>query len=210
MATGSTPRRDGFQAARPASPVIGINNKNVFTSWEIMAEEVETGKHVLVFDDVGHYEGIAVAEFLIEKGVAVTFATPHTSRGPQTVGALMRDPALRRLTDHESGFSLVPRAQLSAIQKDSVVITNLDSGKDHIHAADSVVLISGNESNRGLVDVLEEYAGEVFVTGDAVASRPMEKAIHDGHYAALRISDNQIVIPSTAILSQTSNPLSGE
>ena len=89
-------------------------------------------------------------------------------------------------------------------------ITNLDSGKDHIHAADSVVLISGNESNRGLVDVLEEYAGEVFVTGDAVASRPMEKAIHDGHYAALRISDNQIVIPSTAILSQTSNPLSGE
>ena len=210
LATGSTPRRDGFQAARPASPVIGINNKNVFTSWEIMAEEVETGKHVLVFDDVGHYEGIAVAEFLLEKGVAVTFATPHTSIGPQTVGALMRDPALRRLTDHESGFSLVPRAQLSAIQKDSVVITNLDSGKDHIHAADSVVLISGNESNRGLVDVLEEYAGEVFVTGDAVASRPMEKAIHDGHYAALRISDNQIVIPSTAILSQTSNPLSGE
>ena len=73
-----------------------------------------------------------------------------------------------------------------------------------------MVLISGNVSNRGLVDVLEEYAGEVFVTGDAVASRPMEKAIHDGHYAALRISDNQIVIPSTAILSKTSNPLSGE
>ncbi len=187
VATGSVPRRDGFQAARPASPAEGMDRANVFTSWEAMGDEAETGATALVFDDVGHYEAIAVAEYLLEKGVAVLFATPHTGIGPQTVGALMRDPALRRLTDHRSGFTLIPRVQLLRVGEGSVTLRSLDSGVDREWAADSAVVVSGNAADRALAEALEGYGGEVLVVGDALAPRPIERAVHEGHHAALRI-----------------------
>ncbi len=189
VATGSVPRGDGFQAARPASPVEGIDRNNVFTSWQVMSEEADlrAGATALIFDDVGHYEAISVAEYLLEKGVAVTFASAHTGIGPQTVGALMRDPALRRLTDHPSGFTLVPRMQLLRIEDGSVTLRSLDSGQDHEYAAESVVVINGNIANRALAATLDDFEGEVVVIGDALAPRPIERAVHDGHYAALRI-----------------------
>lgn len=187
VATGSVPRRDGFQAARPASPVAGIDRANVFSSWEAMSGEAETGATALVFDDVGHYEAIAVAETLLERGVAVLFATPHTGIGPQTVGALMRDPALRRLTDHRGGFTLIPRVQLLRVGDGAVTLRSLDSGADREWAADSAVVVSGNVAERALAEALDGYAGEVFVVGDALAPRPIERAVHDGHHAALRV-----------------------
>ena len=189
VATGSAPRRDGFQSARPGSAVEGLDRPNVFTSWEVMRDEAELSETVLVFDDVGHYEAIAVAEYLLEKGIAVIFGTSHTSIGPQTVGALMRDPALRRLTDHRSGFTLVPRAQLTKVTADSVTLRSLDSEQDHEYDAVGGVMVSGNIANRELAEELEGHGAEVFVVGDALAPRPMERAVHDGHYAALRIGD---------------------
>ena len=210
VATGSVPRRDGFQAARPASPVEGMDRDNVFTSWEVMSDEAETGDSVLVFDDVGHYEAIAVAEYLLEKGVAVTFATAYTSVGPQTVGALMRDPALRRLTDHRSGFTLVPRVQLAAIGDGTVTVRSLDSGQDYEYAADSAVVLSGNVANRSLANALDGYEGEVVVVGDAVAPRRIERAVHDGHYAALRIGEEESATSwSGRAVTPPANPLSG-
>ena len=187
VATGSVPRRDGFQAARPASPVEGMDRANVFTGWEVMRDEAETGATALVFDDVGHYEAIAVAEYLLERGVAVRFATPHTGIGPQTVGALMRDPALRRLTDHRSGFTLIPRVQLLRVGEGSATLRSLDSGVDREWAADSAVVISGNAADRALAEALDGYGGEVLVVGDALAPRPIERAVHEGHHAALRV-----------------------
>ena len=210
VATGSVPRRDGFQAARPASPVEGMDRDNVFTSWEVMSDEAETGDSVVVFDDVGHYEAIAVAEYLLEKGVAVTFATAYTSVGPQTVGALMRDPALRRLTDHRSGFTLVPRVQLAAIGDGTVTVRSLDSGQDYEYAADSAVVLSGNVANRSLANALDGYEGEVVVVGDAVAPRRIERAVHDGHYAALRIGGEESATSwSGRAVTPPANPLSG-
>ncbi|MFN0096918.1 MAG: FAD-dependent oxidoreductase [Dehalococcoidia bacterium] len=208
LATGSTPRRDGFQAHRPASPVEGIDRPNVFTSWEVIEGGATVGKTAVVFDDIGHYEAIAVAETLLSRGVAVIFATPHTSVGPQMVGAMSRDPALRRLTDHASGFTLVPRAHVTTVRDGAVVIQNIDSGRDHVFAADSVVFVSGNVANTALAEALAGYEGEVHVAGDARAPRPMEKAIHEGHYAALRVGTASTTTAPTGGRGPL-NPLSG-
>jgi hypothetical protein len=211
VATGSAPRRDGFQSARPASQVEGIDRPNVFTSWDVMSDAADVGSTAVVFDDVGHYEAIAVAEYLLAKGVAVVFATSHTTVGPQMVGAMMRDPALRRLTDHPSGFTLVPRMQVVRVAGREVTLRSLDSGKDHMYAADSIVFVSGNVAERALADALEGYAGEVHVVGDALTPRPMEKAIHDGHYAALRIGQPKAAAAAGPVRTMATggNPLSG-
>ena len=78
IATGSYPRMDGIQLAIPARPMEGIDHPNAMSSIEFFTGRRNTSPaQAIVVDDVGHYEGIAVAEALIEKGAAVTFVTRH-------------------------------------------------------------------------------------------------------------------------------------
>src|SRR3546814_10844728 len=63
IATGSSPRVDGVQMAIPARPMKGIEHPDAISSIDFFS-----GRHnscpasAIVVDDVGHYEGIAVAE----------------------------------------------------------------------------------------------------------------------------------------------------
>src|SRR3546814_14038068 len=43
----------------------------------------DLGKTAVVFDDVGHYEAIAATEYLISKGLDVTFVTRFEVVAPQ-------------------------------------------------------------------------------------------------------------------------------
>src|SRR3546814_5830934 len=74
IATGSSPRLDGVQMAIPARPMKGIEHPDAISSIDFFS-----GRHIscppstLVVDHVWHYEGIAVAEALTERGSDVTF-----------------------------------------------------------------------------------------------------------------------------------------
>ena len=187
VATGSTPRVDGFQALRPAEPPAGLHLPHVWSYHDVAEGVAELGTKAVVLDDVGHYPAIGVAEKLLEAGVAVTFVTRHHSLGELVEGALMREPALRRLTGHASGFRLVPRAHLAEVTETDALIRNLDSGGEERVAADMVVLMSGNVPNTEFAEAIADYDGEVRVVGDALAPRWLEMAIHSGHYAALEV-----------------------
>ena len=187
VATGSTPRVDGFQALRPMDPPTGLHLPHVWSYYAVADGTAELGTKAVVLDDVGHYPAIGVAEKLLDAGVAVTFVTRHMSLGSQVAGALMQEPALRRLTGHASGFRLVPRAQLAEVTKRDVLVRNLDSGQEERIEAELVVLMSGNAPNTEFVEAIEGYEGDVEVVGDALAPRWLEMAIHSGHYAALKV-----------------------
>ncbi|MFN0096391.1 MAG: FAD-dependent oxidoreductase [Dehalococcoidia bacterium] len=187
IATGSTPRVDGFQAMRPTEPPAGLHLPHVWSYWDVADGQATLGTKAILLDDVGHYPAIGVAELLLQAGVAVTFVTRHLSLGTLVAGALMQEPALRRLTGHPSGFRLVPRSQLVEVTESDVLLRNLDSGQDERVAADMVVLMSGNIPNTELADAIAGFDGKVDVVGDALAPRWLEMAIHSGHYAALNV-----------------------
>jgi len=189
VATGSTPRVDGFQALRPTEPPVGLHLPHVWSYYAVADGTATLGTRAVVLDDVGHYPAIGVAEMLLDKGVSVTFATRHMSLGSLVAGALMQEPALRRLTGHPSGFRLVPRTQLVEVTEHDVLLRNLDSRQEERVEADMVILMSGNVPNTEFSDALAgfDYDGEVAVVGDALAPRWLEMAIHSGHYAALKV-----------------------
>src|SRR3546814_15658119 len=54
-------------------------------------------KSAVIFDDVGHFEAIAVAEYLIEKGLSVTFVTGEYTFGGKYVQTTERDRKSTRL-----------------------------------------------------------------------------------------------------------------
>lgn len=156
---------------------------------DVAEGNAELGTRAVVLDDVGHYPAIGVAELLLEAGVAVAFVTRHHSLGEMVEGALMREPALRRLTGHASGFRLMPRAHLAEVTETDALIRSLDADVEERVAADMVVLMSGNVPNTAFADALagSGYDGEVRVVGDALAPRWLEMAIHSGHHAALEV-----------------------
>ena len=183
VATGSQPRMDGYQVFAPGERQEGVSRRHVVSSEAVILGNAlpENGRAV-VYDDVGHYEAIAVAETLISKGIAVTFVTGHNGFAPRLETSLTSEPALQRLAKGE--FRLLTRHKIVAIENDTVSISPTYASKTERIPAGLVVLVSLNRPNRDLVDELEEFDPPLLVVGDAQSPRFLMTAIHEGHRAA--------------------------
>jgi 2,4-dienoyl-CoA reductase-like NADH-dependent reductase (Old Yellow Enzyme family) len=183
VATGSVPRMDGRTAALPGYETPGYNLPHVYSSHDIFdVAKDKLGKTAVVYDDVGHYESIAVAEHLIEQGLNVNFVTRWSSFAP-IVGTFFRTlPALDRMRKGKGTFNLTVSAQILEIRAGSVTIGYVNSTATDELAADIVVPITINHASRELFDELK--SGSVFdcaLVGDALEPRDLRYAITEGH-----------------------------
>jgi 2,4-dienoyl-CoA reductase-like NADH-dependent reductase (Old Yellow Enzyme family) len=192
LATGSRPRMDGVQVAAPGTPAVGVEAPHVRSSHELFGlSRAVLGSTALVLDDLGHYEAIGAAEYLISIGVAVTYVTPLNSFAPQMEFPQRSGAALARL--RRGAFSLFTRTRLARIGKTSCEIAYLDGGAVTSVAAETVVLVSANQPN---IELLEELRGlpsgrqprNIRVIGDALAPRDLLVAIREGHTTARAIT----------------------
>lgn len=185
IATGSLPRMDGYQAMRPEAAVPGFAQPHVLSSWDLLMDPRENyGASAVVFDDIGHYEGIGAAEYLIEKGVAVTYVARHATFSPTMDIILRTGPALRRL--RKGKFDLVVSGRLVGIGENSCTIGYLDGDDTWTVPADTVVFISYNQAQ---ADIWRALGGgsrapkpyELHLVGDANAPRDLLMAIREGN-----------------------------
>lgn len=185
IATGSMPRMDGLQAQRPERVIPGFHQPHVLSSWDLLLGSPDgLGKSAVVFDDIGHYEGIAAAEYLIEHGVAVTYVARHSSFSPTMDIILRTGPALRRL--RKGKFDLVVSGRIVEIGKDDCKIGYLDGDEEWAVPADTVVFVSYNQAQADLWRALgggsrEPKPYELHLIGDANAPRDLLMAIREGN-----------------------------
>lgn len=183
IATGSLPRDDGLQIAIPSELPAGIGQRHVINSTDLLTNpELRLGESALVLDDVGHYEAVAVADHLIEKGVAVTLVTRFPMLAPQAETFNRNNPALERL--HKGEFHLLTNHALVEVQQGQCVVRPLQSERTRVIAAETVVLVTINEPLRDLYQALRDRHPDIRVVGDAAAPRDVQLAIEDGHMAA--------------------------
>ncbi len=184
VATGSFPRMDGRQLFVPGETATGIDLPHVVSSHDLLLEGSNRnwGTRALVYDDAGHYEGLAAAEYLIEQGLSVTYATGHISVAPKLEPSLSVDPALERLA--KGDFRVMTRAKLVSVAKDCATVGYRYGGKPVEVEADTVVFISHNLPNRELLDELQDFSGQVIAVGDVKSPRYLQIAIREGHMAA--------------------------
>ncbi|MDR7156828.1 2,4-dienoyl-CoA reductase-like NADH-dependent reductase (Old Yellow Enzyme family)/thioredoxin reductase [Sphingobium xenophagum] len=187
VATGSAPRMDGVQVLTPGEPIKGVEQAHVLSSADVFErQDVEAGKRAVVLDDLGHYEAIATAEYLLNKGLDVTFVSTKPSFAPQTEWSLMGEPALKRMLP--KGLKVLTRMRLTEITRNSViamptVLGSYSNMREDI-PADYVVLVSHNRSIRNIADGLAATSLKVELVGDALSPRYLQAAIRDGHLAA--------------------------
>ena len=183
LATGSTPRTDGFQLTTPIAPLKGFNLGHVYSSWDVLGfgGRVNSEGPAVIFDDTGTFEAISVADALLERGMQVTLVSRYESLGaslpypPATVEA-----AKERLMSQN--FDFIGGHYLQAITQDEVMIgVPFTERKRRIHA-NTVALVTYNHPNRDLGNYLATQSlqpnPKIHTIGDASGTNGIQAAIH--------------------------------
>lgn len=185
VATGSAPGQDivgNLAQGIPFTP--GLDQDHVLSVWNVLEEHRRVGQHVVIVDDgEGGWKGIGLALQLCEDGRDVEFVTPLPYVGAK-LGPFSANLAVPRI--QKSGMVSHPFSTVTAIESSTVLIT--EQGRPAtVDAVDTVILAGWHRPVNDLYFALKEAGASVDRVGDAVASRTMMEAVHEGERAARRI-----------------------
>jgi 2,4-dienoyl-CoA reductase-like NADH-dependent reductase (Old Yellow Enzyme family) len=185
VATGSAPGSDivgNLAQGIPFTP--GLDQEHVLSVWDVLENEASVGRRVVIADDgEGGWKGIGLALQLQGDGHDVEFVTPLPYVGAK-LGPFSANLAVPRV--HQSGMRTHPFTTITAIDGPSVLVT--EQGRPStITDVDTVVLAGWHRPVNDLYFALKGGGASVERVGDAIASRTMMEAVHEGERAARRI-----------------------
>jgi 2,4-dienoyl-CoA reductase-like NADH-dependent reductase (Old Yellow Enzyme family) len=186
VAVGANAELQLRQVQRPGDRLKNHDAHRVLSSVELFTSGATPGKTALVVDEFGHYEAVACAEFLIERGLAVTFVTRHKMFAPSVDVALRTQSALERLYSKGS-FTVLTGSYVESLDPRGAVVTPQFGRKAQLIEADTIVWIPVREGRHDLAAALAERGVSAVCIGDARAGRDIQMAIRDGHLAARAI-----------------------
>ncbi len=187
LATGANPRLDGKVAERPDEEVQGVGQDHVVSTQQLLTGmHNQIGETAVVLDDVGAYEGIGAAEYLVEQGAHVTFVTTQPVFAPKMMPNLAATPALERL-NKDGRFKLITRAYIEKVTEDEVVIGSLEGWPSQSTSAETVVLVTENRPDNDLAEHLSSAGVPIHVVGDAGGPAYLPAAFAQGNLAGRRV-----------------------
>lgn len=175
----------------------------VTTGWDALTNPPDPGRHVLIHDEVGGHQAVALAEFLTRRGCRVEICTPDRLVGRE-LGGSSYPIYLGNLA--RAGVVLTTATALTAVTRTgnrmSARLSHEYGGPDQTREVDMVVAECGTEPmtdlfqalkpqsvNRGVTDLdatlrasAQPLAGQglrLYKVGDAVASRDIHAALLD-------------------------------
>lgn len=181
VATGSEPWRDGFNTIF-FSPIEGWNQKNVVTSHDILRGTVEVGYNVIVWDYVGFYEGLGIAELLADQGKKVEILTIYPCVGGTTL--LLNCGYMPWLYERtlRKGVKFTPNTAIKWIEGNTVVAMNVWTQEEiRYENVDTVVFCVARKPNDTLYWQLKDKVREIYRIGDCYSPHNILDAIHAGH-----------------------------
>lgn len=185
VATGSAPGHDIVgNLAQGITFTPGLDQEHVLSVWDVLEAERPVGQHVLIVDDgEGGWKGIGLALQLCEDGHDVDFVTPLPYVGAK-LGPFSANLAVPRV--HKSGMATHPFSTVTAI--DGATVHLIEQGRPTLlDSIDTVILAGWHRPVTDLYFGLKAAGVSVERIGDAVASRTMMDAVHEGERAARRI-----------------------
>lgn len=182
VATGAVPRSVEAKLASAIRPTIADGHPKMYDAWTVLRDRGPRNCDVVVFDDVGHWEGISVAEVLLESGCRVHFCTPSNRLAPLLEAARLESTIKARLVNRK--FSFTGDCDISEIDAGSVTLRNRFGGPDLAVAVSGVVLVTMNAPQRDLADRLAGRVPRLQIVGDALSPRFLQHAITEAHRAA--------------------------
>ena len=149
----------------------------------LISGQNEVPASALVFDELGGYEAIGAAEFLLERGAEVTFVTSLAGFAPEMMGIGVGVPALERLQG-TGRFRLLTQARIGSVAGGQVAVASDAGWPDLDVQAETLVLATERQPDQMLIDALKALDCAVAVVGDAAGPGFLPAAIATGHQAA--------------------------
>ncbi len=185
VATGSAPGPDIIgNIAQGILDTPGLDQSHVLNVWHVLEDNASIGQRVLIVDDgEGGWKSIGVALELDEKGHDVHVITPLPYVGAK-IGPFSQNMLIPRI--FASGITTHAFTALREVNDATVVLS--ERGKRVIlDDVDTVVLAGWHRPVTDLYFELKQRSMPVERIGDAVASRTMMQAVHEGERAARRL-----------------------
>ena len=185
VATGSAPGPDIVgNLAQGIQFTPGLDQDHVLTVWDVLEHVQPVGHHVVIIDDgEGGWKGIGLALQLQSEGHHVEMITPLPYVGAK-LGPFSANLAVPRV--HQSGMTTHPFTTVTAVNGPTVQIT--EQGRPgSITDVDTVIRAGWHRPVTDLYFALKGRGVPVERVGDAIASRTMMEAVHEGERAARRI-----------------------
>ncbi|MBC2656788.1 FAD-dependent oxidoreductase [Pseudomonas sp. MSSRFD41] len=168
IATGARPYWPPFERA---------GELQVVDAWQVLRDEVQLGRSVVVADWRCDWIGPGIAERLLRAGHQVQLAVNGTHCG-ESLPLYVRDQLAGEL--HKLGLPIIPYARLYGCDDNTVYLQHTASGEPMLlENVDSLVLCQGHQP---VDDLGEQLKGLVAFQriGDCLAPRTVEEAIHEG------------------------------
>jgi 2,4-dienoyl-CoA reductase-like NADH-dependent reductase (Old Yellow Enzyme family) len=183
VATGGRATRDLPSKAHPM-PIAGVAQPHVLDHEDALARWTTLGQRVVILDAVGFIEAIGLGELLAASGREAIVVTPLAL--PALLDRETASYALARAV--QAGMRWRPSTALLAIgERDVTVLDVLARRPEKIADVDHVVIRTHGLPCDELYFALRGTVPEVVRVGDAVAVRPADRAIFDGHQAGRRV-----------------------
>ncbi|KAF0866330.1 FAD-dependent oxidoreductase [Pseudomonas sp. LD120] len=168
IATGAQPYWPNFEHG---------GDLQVVDAWQVLRDEVQLGRSVVVADWRCDWIGPGIAERLVRAGHQVHLAVNGTHCG-ESLPLYVRDQLAGEL--HKLAIPIIPYARLYGCDDSTVYLQHTASGEPMLlENVDSLVLCQGHQS---VDDLGQQLKGLVPFQriGDCLAPRTVEEAIFDG------------------------------
>ncbi|MDF2399069.1 FAD-dependent oxidoreductase [Pseudomonas sp. 3MA1] len=168
IATGAQPYWPNFERG---------GDLQVVDAWQVLRDEVQLGRSVVVADWRCDWIGPGIAERLVRAGHQVQLAVNGTHCG-ESLPLYVRDQLAGEL--HKLAVPIIPYARLYGCDDSTVYLQHTASGEPMLlENVDSLVLCQGHQS---VDDLGQQLKGLVPFQriGDCLAPRTVEEAIHEG------------------------------
>jgi 2,4-dienoyl-CoA reductase-like NADH-dependent reductase (Old Yellow Enzyme family) len=168
IATGAQPYWPNFERG---------GELQVVDAWQVLRDEVQLGRSVVVVDWRCDWIGPGIAERLVRAGHQVQLAVNGTHCG-ESLPLYVRDQLAGEL--HKLAIPIIPYARLYGCDDNTVYLQHTASGEPMLlENVDSLVLCQGHQSVDDLGEQLKGLV-EFRRIGDCLAPRTVEEAIHEG------------------------------
>jgi len=168
IATGAQPYWPNFERG---------GDLQVVDAWQVLRDEVQLGRSVVVADWRCDWIGPGIAERLVRAGHQVQLAVNGTHCG-ESLPLYVRDQLAGEL--HKLAIPIIPYARLYGCDDSTVYLQHTASGEPMLlENVDSLVLCQGHQSVDDLGHQLKGLVPFQRI-GDCLAPRTVEEAIHEG------------------------------
>ncbi|MCK9797930.1 FAD-dependent oxidoreductase [Pseudomonas sp. MAFF 302030] len=168
IATGAQPYWPNFERG---------GELQVVDAWQVLRDEVQLGRSVVVVDWRCDWIGPGIAERLVRAGHQVQLAVNGTHCG-ESLPLYVRDQLAGEL--HKLAVPIIPYARLYGCDDSTVYLQHTASGEPMLlENVDSLVLCQGHQSVDDLGHQLKGLVPFQRI-GDCLAPRTVEEAIHEG------------------------------